>query len=307
MRARFIPNGAPFLPIVIQENSLNELMGIIRSALRMAKTARRLRREGKRIGFVPTMGALHEGHLSLIRKAAHENDVVIVSIFVNPLQFGPGEDFARYPRPLRRDVRLARNAGAEIIFAPSEREFYSSDFETRIDPGGLAELWEGRSRPGHFRGVATVVALLFHLTQPTHAYFGQKDYQQALIIRRMVKDLRFPLALRLLPTVREPDGLAMSSRNAYLSVSQRAQAIVLYQALKEAEKIIRSGARKAAPLLASMRRFIKSRSDAHIDYAVIADASSLKPQSHVRGRIVILLAARIGRTRLIDNLLLDVS
>ncbi|MBI3997183.1 MAG: pantoate--beta-alanine ligase [Candidatus Omnitrophica bacterium] len=282
-------------------------MTVIRSAKQMALVARRLRAQGKAIGVVPTMGALHEGHASLIRAAAVRNDVVIVTIFVNPLQFGPSEDFARYPRPFTRDLRVARAAGAAIIFSPDAHELYPEGFQTTIDVGALARRWEGQRRSGHFRGVATVVTLLFELTQPTHAYFGQKDYQQARVIQQLVRDLHLPLTVHVLPTVREPNGLAMSSRNAYLSAQERAQAAVLYQALTLARARIRAGERRAQPLLASMRRLIRRAPQTRIDYLAIVDAVTLEPVSRLRRRMAILLAVRVGPTRLIDNLLVDVS
>ena len=282
-------------------------MGVIRSARRMAVVAQRLRRQGKRIGVVPTMGALHEGHLSLIRAAAKANDVVIVTIFVNPLQFGPREDFTRYPRNLPRDIRLARGAGAHIIFAPRVEEIYPKGFSAQIDVGPIGECWEGRSRPGHFQGVATVVAMLFHLTHPTQAYFGQKDYQQVLVIRRLVEDLRIRVRLHVLPTVREPDGLAMSSRNRYLNPAQRRQAPVLYRALRAARERIRAGQRQSTSIAAQMRRIIRNAPDARIDYVALVDAATLKPLRRLRGRTALLVAVRIGHTRLIDNLLVDVS
>ena len=282
-------------------------MRIIRSVEQMRKTARRLQQAGKRVGLVPTMGALHEGHLSLVRRARADNAVVIVTVFVNPLQFGPREDFARYPRQLRRDVRLARRAGADIVFAPSVDALYPAGFQTAVDVEALAKRWEGERRPGHFRGVATVLALLFEITQPTSAYFGQKDYQQALIIGRMVRDLRMPMRVHRLPTVREPDGVAMSSRNRYLNATQRAQAPVLYRALREARALIRGGERRASMLRRFMRQRIRRAGAARIDYIAVVDAETLEPQERLRGRIALLLAVRIGRTRLIDNLLVDVS
>ena len=282
-------------------------MRVIRSARQMAVVTQRLRRRGKRIGVVPTMGALHEGHLSLIRAAAAANDVVIVTIFVNPLQFGPREDFRHYPRNLARDIRLAGLAGADIIFAPSAREIYPEGFGTVIDVGPIGECWEGRSRPGHFRGVATVVAALFHLTKPTHAYFGQKDYQQTLVIRRLVDDLHLDVRLHVLPTVRERDGLAMSSRNGYLSVQQRRQAAVLWRALRAGRARIRAGERRAATIVSHMRRLIQEEPGARIDYVAVVNAATLAPVKRLRGRLALLVAARVGRTRLIDNLLVDVS
>ena len=281
-------------------------MKVLRSVNRMAALAQQWRRQGRRIGVVPTMGALHEGHGSLIRRAAAENEVVIVTVFVNPLQFGPREDFARYPRNLLRDLRFARGAGAHLLFAPSTQAVYPRGFQTVVGMGALAERWEGSARPGHFRGVATVVTLLFQLTQPTNAYVGQKDYQQALIIRQLVRDLRLPVRVHILPTVREADGLAMSSRNRHLTNAQRRQAAVIPRALQEGRVLIRAGERRAEPVLRRMRRLLTSETRARIDYLAIVHAQTLAPQSRLQGRVAILLAMRIGRTRLIDNLLVDV-
>lgn len=281
-------------------------MIVIRSPHRMGTTARRWEGSGKRIGVVPTMGALHEGHLSLIRRAAKENDVTIVTIFVNPLQFGPREEFARYPRPFQADLRLAEQAGADVVFAPTAAALYPPGFETHVEVGRLGARWEGRSRPGHFRGVATVVTMLFELTRPTRAYFGEKDYQQALIVRRLVADLRLPVTMRVLPTVRESDGLAMSSRNACLTPSQRTQARALAQALQDARAQIRDGKREAAPILGRMRRILSREPDVRLDYAALVDATTLEPLPRLRGRVAILVAAWVGRTRLIDNLLVVV-
>ena len=281
-------------------------MQLIRSPKQMSRLAARLQRQGKRVGVVPTMGALHEGHCSLIRTAATQNDIVIVTIFVNPLQFGPSEDFARYPRPFARDVRLARAVGADIIFAPRAQQLYPKGFQTTVDVGAVAQRWEGRIRPGHFRGVATIVTMLFELTQPTNGYFGQKDYQQARVICRLVEDLHLPVRMHVCPTVRESDGLAMSSRNVYLSRSKRQQATVLYHALSAARARIRAGAHHSAPIIEEMHRLIRRASTMRIDYLTIVDAETLEPRPALRGRIAILVAARIGRTRLIDNLLVDV-
>ena len=279
---------------------------LIRSARRMAAVSRRLAEQKRRIGVVPTMGALHDGHLSLIRRAASENDIVIVTVFVNPLQFGPQEDFTRYPRNLPRDVRLARQAGADIVFAPTMRQLYLPGFQTAVEVGALAARWEGERRPGHFRGVATVVTILFELTRPANTYFGRKDYQQALVIQRLVRDLCLPLRVHVLPTVREPDGLAMSSRNASLSLSERRQAAVLFRALRRARRQIRAGERRASVVLRAMRRLIAAQPEARVDYVAIADADSLEPLRRIRGRVVVLGAVLVGRTRLIDNLLVDV-
>ena len=281
-------------------------MQVIRSAHQMVGIAQRLRRQGQRIGVVPTMGALHEGHLSLIRAAARANHVVIVTIFVNPLQFGPREDFTRYPRPFARDVRLARDAGAHLVFSPTVQQLYPHGFTSRILIGPLGECWEGRSRPGHFDGVAMVVSILFHLTQPTTAYFGQKDYQQTLVVKQLIRDLRLPVRLRVLPTVREPDGLAMSSRNQYLSARQRRQAAVIFRALRAGRSRIRAGEHRAAVVISAMRRLIRQAPEARIEYVAAVDGATLKPVRRLRARVALLVAVRVGRTRLIDNLLVDV-
>ena len=280
---------------------------VIRSAEQMSGVSLRWQREGTRIGVVPTMGALHQGHASLIRAAAAENDMVVVTIFVNPLQFGPKEDYKTYPRTLSQDLEFATAAGATHVFTPSAEELYPPGFGTCVEPGALATRWEGQSRPGHFRGVATVVAILFELTRPTTAYFGQKDYQQALIIQRMVRDLRLPVRVRVLPTIREKDGLAMSSRNMYLNAAQRQQALVLSRALREAHTRIQSGERRAPRLISQIRQIIRRAISARIEYVTIVDAKTLQPLARLQERIAILLAVRIGRTRLIDNLLVDVS
>ena len=271
----------------------------------MTALAKRWARHGERIGLVPTMGALHAGHASLIRRAAAENDVVIVTIFVNPLQFGPREDVTRYPRTLRRDLALAESAGATAVFAPSVAEMYPAGFQTSVKVQALSSRWEGKSRPGHFEGVATVVTMLLALTQPTRAYFGQKDYQQSVIVRRIVRDLKLPVAIRVLPTIREPDGLAMSSRNAYLTPAQRTRASLLYETLRHARAQMGRGERRAAPLLREMRRRLQD-AKMRVDYVAIVDPATLDPVARVRGSVALLVAAWVGRTRLIDNLLVDV-
>ena len=282
-------------------------MKVLKQAREMAATAQALRRVGKSVGFVPTMGALHDGHCSLIRAAHRHTQVVVVSVFVNPLQFGPSEDFASYPRDLKHDLNLSKAAGADLVFAPDASQMYPSTFATQIEVGGLSERFEGAARPGHFRGVATVVTKLLLLVQPTVAYVGQKDYQQALIIQRLVSDLNIPVAIRMMPTVRETDGLAMSSRNVYLSDEARRQAPVLYQALMSAKRESRRGAREVEPLVDQMRALIAQQPLARIDYVAIADAKTLESLVTVHRRAVILAAAWIGATRLIDNLLVDVS
>jgi pantoate--beta-alanine ligase len=264
-----------------------------------------LRRQGKRLGLVPTMGALHEGHLSLVRRAAAECDAVVVTIFVNPSQFGPGEDLARYPRTLEADVQKLATCGAPIVFAPTNVDVYRPGHETWVQVGAVAEPWEGQFRPGHFRGVATVVLKLFGIVAADIAYFGQKDYQQVQVIRRMVEDLDVPVNVCVCPTMREPDGLAMSSRNAYLSPADRARATVLWKSLQLAQELVTAGQRDAAQITARMRERILSGGDATIDYIGLADASTLAPVAQLTGPTVALLAIRIGTTRLIDNCLLE--
>lgn len=281
-------------------------MRVIRQARDMSVTAQAIRRAGKTIGFVPTMGSLHDGHLSLIRTAHRQTKVVVVSIFVNPLQFGPQEDFERYPRDPKRDLNLAKAAGCDVVFTPDASQMYPADFRTSVQVEELGERFEGASRPGHFRGVATVVAKLFQLVQPAVAYVGQKDYQQAVLIQRMVKDLNLPVQVRLVPTVREPDGLAMSSRNALLTVQERRDAPVLYRALVAAKEQIRAGERDPQRLLDEMRRLISLGSSARIDYLAVVNAKTLEPLEQVRGHVAVLGALRLGATRLIDNLLVDV-
>jgi len=282
-------------------------MRLVRQARQMAHVAQALRRAGKTVGFVPTMGALHDGHLSLIRAASRQTQVVVVSLFVNPLQFGPTEDYACYPRDLKRDLHLAKAGGCDVAFAPNVSQMYPNDFRTFVEVEGLSDRLEGASRPGHFRGVATVVAKLFSLVQPTIAYFGQKDYQQALIIQRMVKDLGMPVAIRLMPTVREPDGLAMSSRNVSLSPDERRQATVLHRALQLARERIRAGERNPRRVVDVMQDRIRREPAARVDDLAIVQAHTLEPLTTIRGHVAILLAVWIGSTRLIDNLLVDVS
>lgn len=260
----------------------------------------------KTVGLVPTMGYLHAGHLSLAHAARQECKTVVVSIFVNPTQFGPREDLARYPRDLPRDLAMLEAAGVDYVFTPEASNVYPPGFACYVDPSGpLVERLEGASRPGHFRGVATVVAKLFQITRPQRAYFGQKDAQQVAVIRQLIADLHFPITLRVLPTVRESDGLAMSSRNAYLSPEERQAATILYRALSEARRLIEAGERDTDQLRASMVRTIASEARAHLDYADVCHPNSFLPLKQVElGQPVLLaLAVRIGTTRLIDNFL----
>lgn len=282
-------------------------MQLINQPRQMLQAAQALRRKGRTIGCVPTMGALHDGHLSLLRAARRETHVVVMSVFVNPLQFGPGEDYARYPRNLAQDLRLATSAGCDIAFAPRVNQLYPAGFRTRVEVSELGDRLEGLARPGHFRGVATVVAKLFNLVQPTVAYFGRKDYQQTLIIQRLVKDLHYPVSIRLMPIVREPDGLAMSSRNIYLTLDQRRQASVLSHALQRLKTSIRAGERDAGRLIDTAKRMIARQPSARIEYLAVVDAKTLEPLRRLHGRVAVLAAVRFGATRLIDNVLVEVS
>lgn len=281
---------------------------IIRDVVPMQETARSLRREGKRIAVVPTMGALHEGHLSLIRLARTLADSVITTIFVNPTQFAPGEDLDKYPRPFDHDVALAALAGSNVIFAPSVETMYPAGFSTTVEVKGLTSILEGASRPTHFRGVTTVVAKLFQCTLPDIAVFGQKDGQQVAVIKRMVADLNIPVDIVVGPIVREPDGLAMSSRNVYLSPQARAQAPVLYRALLLGHDLVRDGERSCTVIIDKMRALIQSESSGAVDYISLADNESLEERPVVAPgqRVMISLAVRFGTTRLIDNIVLTV-
>lgn len=281
-------------------------MRIIKSASHLQTTVQKLRSQKRRIGFVPTMGALHEGHLSLIRRSRWENDVTFISIFVNPKQFGPHEDFRTYPRPEKKDILLAKKELVDIIFYPSEKEMYPTSFLTSIEVGRLTKVLEGASRPGHFRGVTTVVGKLLNMVQPHTLYLGQKDAQQVIVLKRMIADLNFPVKVKVGPIVREKDGLAISSRNRSLNPKQRAEATVLYRSLKAARRKVDGGERKAAAISASIRHQIRKESSGAIDYIACTDADTLKPLRRIRGRTMIALAVKFGRTRLIDNIIFRV-
>ena len=288
-------------------------MRVIQSLAAMQRQALKWRAEGRKIGFVPTMGYLHEGHLSLVRRARQavgRRGVVVVSIYVNPTQFGPQEDLARYPRDLPRDLRLCRGAGVEVVFTPSDAEMYAGrergDYSTYVVEEQLSRGMEGATRPTHFRGVTTVVAKLFMLVQPHIAVFGEKDYQQAAIIRRMTRDLNFPVRLIVAPTCREADGLAMSSRNQYLTPEQRQQAVCLYRALCHAREIVRQAHHpvEAHQLRIKLRQEIEARPEARVDYIEFFDPETLRPQAKVQAGHRMALAVWVGTTRLIDNLAL---
>lgn len=262
------------------------------------------RRQGRSVGLVPTMGALHAGHASLIRAARQDTGLVVVSIFVNPTQFGPAEDFNRYPRSLERDLALCRQEQADLVFTPEPSLMYPPGFRTFVEVHQLQDVLCGASRPGHFRGVATVVLKLFNIVRPDVAYFGQKDAQQCRIIQQMVADLDVPIHIHVAPTVREPDGLALSSRNQYLDADQRRQANVLYQALQEARARVKGGVRDTATLRQAMVARIHSAPAAVLDYAEVVDPQTLQPVDRLHGEVLVALAVKFGSTRLIDNLLL---
>ena len=283
-------------------------MEVIRKVAEARAACDRVRTAGRTIGFVPTMGAFHEGHRSLLRRARAERDALVVSIFVNPLQFGGRGDLEAYPRDEEADLADAERAGAEIVFAPTVDEMYpGGEPEVTVDPGPLGERIEGASRPGHFRGVATVVAKLFHVVGTCHAYFGLKDAQQLAVIRRMVRDLSFPVEIVPCPIVREPDGLAMSSRNARLTAEQREAAPCLFLALSEAAAMARAGEHDAATLIAVMAREIGATDAARLDYATVVDEETFEEIRVIGSPARALVAARFGDVRLIDNLLLPAS
>ena len=256
------------------------------------------------VGLVPTMGYLHEGHLSLVARANAECAAVAVSIFVNPTQFGPNEDLARYPRDLPRDLGLLEAAGVDLVFAPQPAEVYPPGFDTAIEVRGVTEVLEGAVRPGHFSGVATVVAKLFNIVQPTRAYFGQKDAQQSVVIRKLVRDLNLPVEVVVAPTVREADGLALSSRNSYLAPDQRAAAPAIFRALGAAKALFQAGERDAETLREAMRVVIAAQPLMQIDYVSVADVDTLRELSVVQGQALASMAVRLGTTRLVDNLIL---
>ncbi|MGB4593663.1 MAG: pantoate--beta-alanine ligase [Coriobacteriia bacterium] len=262
------------------------------------------RREGKRIALVPTMGALHAGHLSLVQAACARADYVAVSIFVNPTQFGPGEDFEAYPRDVEHDLGLLRAEGVDLVFTPSTDAMYATDAQVTIDPGPLGTRWEGSIRPGHFVGVCTVVAKLMGIVQPDLAFFGEKDFQQLVIVRRMIRDLDMAVKVVGCPIVREHDGLALSSRNVYLSPEERAAATVLYRALRSAETLALGGEHDALSLAEAMRTLIADEPLASLDYAAVVDPATLQPLETLGVPARAIVAARVGVTRLIDNLAL---
>ncbi len=281
-------------------------MRVVQKITELRQIVREERASGKIIGLVPTMGYLHEGHISLVKRAKADESFVVMSIFVNPLQFGPGEDYGKYPRDFERDSNLAREAGVDVIFCPEVNEMYPEEALTQVEVGGLTAGLCGKSRPGHFRGVATVVSKLFNLVQPDKAYFGLKDYQQYTVIRKMVKDLNFPIEIIGVPIVREEDGLALSSRNVYLSSEERKEALVLFKSLEEAENLILSGKRNVEGIKQVIAEKIIKESSGQIDYVEIVGAEDLSSLEVIDRPVVIALAVRFGRTRLIDNKVVEV-
>lgn len=281
------------------------MMRLVKTICQLRKVLSEARSEGKSIGFFPTMGALHEGHLSFMRAARKETDFLVISIFVNPSQFGPSEDFAEYPRDLEGDLAKVEEVGVDLVFAPSTDEMYPEGFATFVVQERLTDRMCGLSRPGFFRGVTTVVAKLFNLVGPCVAYFGQKDYQQSVVVRQMVRDLNMEVEIRVLPTVREADGLAMSSRNKYLKPTERQEALCLYKALNEAKALVAAGESKSEKIIEKMKKIVARAPSAKIDYIVVADPENLEDIETFKGRALVALAVWIGKTRLIDNMLIS--
>ena len=280
-------------------------MVIVEKVKDMKELSKKYLKENKTIGFVPTMGFLHEGHLSLVRRAREENDIVVVSIFVNPTQFGPNEDYESYPRDFERDVKLLKELNVDVVFHPPVEEMYPKDFSTYVEETKLSRYLCGKSRPGHFRGVCTIVTKLFNIVHPTRAYFGQKDAQQFRVIKRMVRDLNMDVELVECPIVREHDGLAMSSRNIYLSDDERVQALALYNSLKLAENLIKSGERDAGVVKSAMKEFLSRYDKVKIDYVEIVDEETLEPVKHIEGKVIVAIACWVGKARLIDNVIVQ--
>lgn len=271
----------------------------VRSLVKIARS------RGEKIGLVPTMGALHIGHISLIKASAKDCDFVVVSIFVNPTQFGPGEDFEKYPRPLEADLEICRKAAVDVVFTPTPKQMYPSENITWVNVEKLTEPLCGMSRPGHFRGVTTVCTKLFNLVAPDVAYFGQKDVQQAIVIKRMVADLNMPLEIAICPTVREPNGLAVSSRNQYLTAQQKKDAANIYKSLQTCRKLIKTGTKETGQIIAEMLQILQQIPSGQIEYVSIVDAETLESIHIISGKVLAAVAVKVGRARLIDNILVD--
>lgn len=280
-------------------------MRVIRSVRSLQQFIKKAKSAGKTVGFVPTMGALHDGHRALLRRCRRENDLAVLSIFVNPKQFAPKEDFAKYPRREPADKKLAKKEKVDIMFLPSAKEMYPEGYLTYIEVERMTQVLCGRSRPGHFRGVTTVVGKLLNIITPDVLYLGQKDAQQAAVVTRMVRDLNFPVLVKICPTVREADGLALSSRNQYLSAGQRKEAAVLYRSLKEARQNIAAGNHLATAIAGKIRSRIARESSGRIDYIECVDADTFTPLKRIQGKTIIALAVWFGKTRLIDNIIVQ--
>lgn len=280
-------------------------MKVTRTIQSVRDLVRAARRKGKKIGLVPTMGAFHIGHISLIEAAVKKCDFVVVSIFVNPAQFGPGEDFEKYPRTFDADLEICRNAGVDLVFAPTTEQMYPVENLTWVNVGKLTELLCGQLRKGHFRGVATVCAKLFNIVTPDIAFFGRKDAQQAIVIKRMVADLNMPLKIVVCPTVRQPDGLAVSSRNRYLTEQQKKDATYVYKSLKKCQEMIDAGITDPRKIITRMRKILSQAPSIKIEYISIVDAGTLQTIDHITGKVLAAVAVGIGPARLIDNILLD--
>ncbi|MHC4149014.1 MAG: pantoate--beta-alanine ligase [Planctomycetota bacterium] len=281
-------------------------MQVAETTKSVRELVRAARGRGQKIGFVPTMGALHVGHISLIEAAVKQCDFVVVSIFVNPTQFCPGEDFEKYPRPVDADLQICRESGVDVVFTPTTQQMYGKNNLAWVTVEKLTEPLCGKFRPGHFRGVTTVCAKLFNIVAPDLAYFGQKDAQQAIVIKKMVADLNMPLHVVICPTVRHQDGLAVSSRNQYLTEQQRKDATLIYKALQKCREMIDSGATDTKSAIGEMCQVLDKAPAINIEYASIVDAETLQPVDPIDGKILVALAVKIGNTRLIDNILLDV-
>lgn len=281
-------------------------MKIVKTVAEIKDIIRNTKKQGQSIGLVPTMGYLHQGHLTLMREAKKKTDFVVASIFVNPIQFGAGEDYEVYPRDLDRDSALAESAGVDVIFAPSVNEMYPSGFKTFVEVTDITDKLCGKSRPGHFKGVATVVSKLFNIVEPDAAFFGQKDAQQVVVLKRMVEDLNMNLKIEMVPIVREADGLAMSSRNSYLNQEERAAATVLFRSLGFARELISSGEHDAEKVKSEVARYIHGEPLAKADYVELLTFPELEQVAEISGKVIIALAVFIGKTRLIDNLVLEV-
>ncbi len=282
-------------------------MEVIETIEAVREKVKAARKKGKKIGLVPTMGAFHRGHISLIERAVKDCDFVVVSIFINPTQFGHGEDFEKYPRDFDADIEACRKAGVDLVFAPSTEQMYAAENLTWVNVEKLTDTLCGQFRPGHFRGVTTVCAKLFNIVQPDIAFFGRKDAQQAIVIKRMVADLNMPLKFVICPTIRDTDGLALSSRNQYLTEQQRKDATLIYKSLQECEKMLKAGVTSTKEVITQMRSILYQAPSINIEYVGIVDAETLQSLDHITGRVLAAVAVRIGPARLIDNIMVDAA